>query len=53
MYESSFTANLVTLGKGSVAIAEPVGGQTVEVPKSYGNSLPILSAWCPKYVQSS
>lgn len=33
MYELSFTASLVNLGKGSVAITLPVGGQTVEVSK--------------------
>lgn len=47
MYESNSTANLVNLGKGSVAIALSVGGQTAEVSKRYGNSLPVLNAWCP------
>lgn len=32
-YELNFTASLVNLGKGSVAITLPVGGQTVEVSK--------------------
>lgn len=34
----------VNLGKGSVAIALSVGGQTAEVSKRYGNSLPVLNA---------
>lgn len=34
IYELSFTANLVSLGKESVDITLPVGGQTVEVSKS-------------------